>query len=1000
MHIPVSTYRLQLNQDFGFKDAAGIVPYLHWLGISDVYLSPVLSARKGSSHGYDVVDPRELNPELGTMEDFGVLADTADRHRMHLIADTVPNHMAFDSQNTMLMDVLEKGDRSDYFHYFDIQWDHHLQQLKGKLMAPVLGDQVDACLSRGGIALVYAGSGFSFNYYSHRLPASVFTYREILSEIMPGSTSDRSCRYAEGGFSCREKLKSVLELAEQVENSGLSGFQKKAEQVKKELWELYCRNTGIKEIIDRRTEHFNHSPFRMKELLSRQFFRLCFWKQALNTINYRRFFDINDLICINVEKDQVFNHTHQLLFHLVEQHKLKGLRIDHIDGLHDPAEYLRRLRTRCPDIYVITEKILGWEEQLPEEWPAQGTTGYDFLNYVNGVFCRKENQQKLSRVYTSFTGSRASFSTTLYRNKKLIAEKYLAGDVENLAHQALSVLEQVERNQGNNSRCSVDRMEKALVEVASCFPVYRTYISQHSCTQQDRKYIKKAVTMSLQKAPSLLQAIKAVEKLLLCKQRPAPGQVQFIMKFQEFTGPLMAKGFEDTTLYVYNRLTSLNEVGGFPDRFGVALAQFHRFLQDRTLRQPNSMNALSTHDTKRGEDARARINVLSEIPDHWGKKLTYWSSINRRYKKTLNGKLSPDSNEEYLLYQTLVGTFPFYIINCQGHSSLDFFRDCCSTGKFSDKNNHQPYHRNYQVFVKRVQDYLVKALREAKVNSCWDQPDSEYEASAAEFVERILTAQNQEKKAAEGSPKQTPPKEKPPEQSNLFLQDLIPFTRKIAYCGACNSLSQKLIKLAAPGVPDIYQGSELWNLTLVDPDNRQPVDYHYRRALGEEIQNQEKRRGKKALAEHLFSELNSIEAENGKIKLYVVHQTLQTRKNLRDVFQKGAYIPLPILGKLKNHLVCFSRCFEGKWGIAVAPRFFTALIAESTRKENRSKENRHSKTGFTFKKGVWSGTCIKLPENAPGMWRDIYTDTIIKTDQLIRVEEVLESFPVSFLVSE
>ncbi len=835
MRIPVATYRLQFKASFGFKDALGVVEYLSMLGISDIYASPIFKARKGSAHGYDVVDPCKLNPELGTLH-FEKLMQELKEYEMGWIQDIVPNHMAYDSENMMLMDVLKKGRDSLFFDYFDIDWNH--PDFNGKLLAPFLGKFYRECLKNREIKLGCDESGFFISYYDMRFPLSTESYAEVPAHDV-------------------------------------------------ESFEL------------------------LHNLLSLQVFRLSFWKVANEKINYRRFFDINELISLRVEEEKVFLDIHRLIFKLVEERKISGLRIDHVDGLYDPAQYLRRVKEKA-GVYLVVEKILGFAEELPSFWNVEGTTGYDFLNYVNHIFCRSENAKKFDRVYFKFTGFRATYEELLREKKRLILEKHIAGELENLAR----LLENISGN--HCSDFTLYGLKRALIEVLVHFPIYRTYMSSKESRKRDISCIKEVIKKSKRGAPELSYEFNFIEEVLFSKK-----WLHFAMKFQQLTPVLMAKGFEDTFLYVYNRLISLNEVGGNPERFGITIKEFHDLNLKRINSYPHSMNTTSTHDTKRGEDVRARINVLSEMPDEWEKNIKKWSKITRNIKRSINNTFVPDRNEEYLLYQTLTGAFPF------------------DESKYSE-------------FTERIKNYIIKALRDSKVNSSWVAPNKEYEDAFLYFVEEVLKPES------------------------LFMKEFLPFQKKIALYGIFNSISQTLITVTSPGVPCFYQGAELWDLNLVDPDNRGAVDFEKRKKFLQEIKYKEKDILK------LIDEL-LLTKEDGRIKLFLIYRALEARKKNIEVFQKGSYIQLEVAGELKEHVIAFARRYENSWAVALAPRFLVDIIRED-----------ESPIGMQ----VWKDTYIIMPEDAPELWKDAVTSNLIKGRKALYIGKALERFPVSLLMSE
>jgi len=929
--IPVATYRVQLSPSFGFKNASEIVEYLFDLGIRCIYASPIFKAKKGSSHGYDVVSLNELNLELGAIEEFEELIKKSKEYGIGWLQDIVPNHMAYDNQNRMLMDILENGVSSECLNFFDVEWNHPYESLRGKLLAPFLGRLYGEALEDAEITLKYESDGFTVNYYDLKLPlkiesyVTIITYRLKVLKKRLGEDHPDFIKFLAILYSLKNLPVSREDIGERY---GQIVF------IKRMLWELYSRNHEIGRFIDENIKIFNgergnpESFNLLHGLLSEQNFRLSFWKVATEEINYRRFFNINELISLRVEDENVFYQTHSLILKMIGEGKFTGLRVDHIDGLYDPTNYLKRLRDKTGDIYIVVEKILGLEEDLPQFWPIQGTTGYDFLNYLNGVFCDGKNEGEFNRIYSDFTGLRASYDDLVAEKKRLLIGKHMAGDIDNLAH----LMKRISSRHRQGSDFTLYGLRRALVEVMALFPVYRTYINQEVFSERDKSYIKEAVKKAMRTNPGLFNELDFIEQFLLVRFGEYISEyekrecIDFIMRFQQLTGPLMAKGFEDTTLYVYNRLLSLNEVGGNPNRFGISLGEFHDFNKKRAKLWQGSMSATSTHDTKRGEDVRARINVLSEIPEEWEAKIKRWSRLNKNKKKTVNNISVPDRNDEYLFYQTLIGAFPFY-------------------------------EEEYAGFVERIKNYTIKAIREAKVHTAWLKPDTDYEEAFISFVHEVLE----------------------PSENNRFLKEFLPFQKKIARYGVFNSLSQTLIKITSPGVPDFYQGAELWDLNLVDPDNRRPVDFEKRKRFLGEIKEREK-----GDILNMIDELISTK-EDGRIKLFLIYRALKARNERRGLFERGDYLKIKVRGRHSDHILAFARRNKNEWAVTIAPRLLTYLIEEDE---------------YPFGKSVWGDTKMIIPEEAPNLWRDAFTDQVIKGRKRLAIGEVLKRFPVALLLGE
>lgn len=937
MRIPTATYRIQFHSGFKFEAAKNIIAYLADLGISDLYASPIFKARAGSTHGYDVVDPTQLNPELGTSNDFEALVSEIKHHEMGWVQDIVPNHMAYDSQNTWLMDVLENGLDSDFSDYFDIEWDQAYEGIKGRVLAPMLGNFYGEALQNGEIKLQYEESGLSVDYHGFKLPVRIESYGKFISQNLGQVAREIGKRHPDF-----LKLLGILHLIKSIphETKGKDRYAQLA-FIKVLLWELYTQNPEVKDFMDSNIQVFNgekgnpESFNLLDNLLQEQFYRLSFWKVGAEEINYRRFFTVNELISMRVQEIKVFHKTHDLISQLVEDGKITGLRIDHIDGLYDPTEYLKRLREKNGDVYITVEKILELAENLPDIWPIQGTSGYDFLNYVNGIFCQTDSEQQFTDIYTKFVRAETSYEQLFIEKKQLIVEKNLAGDVDNLA--------QILKKIAGQSRLSIDftmnGLKRTLSDVLVLFPVYRTYVNGDGFREEDRIYIKAVIEAARERIPLLLNELNYIEKLLLLEweesltEEEKALRLHFVMRLQQLSGPLMAKGIEDTLFYLYNRHLALNEVGGNPGKFGITTAEFHEANQKQNTDWPHKMNATATHDTKRGEDVRARLNVLSEIPEEWEKQVKTWSEINRSQKIDVRGKAAPVPNDEYFFYQTLVGSYPFN-------------------------------ESEQESFVGRVKDYMLKSVREAKLHTAWLRPDSAYEEGFLAFVEKVLE----------------------PSESNQFMKEFLPFQKWVAGYGIFNSLSQVLLKYTAPGVPDTYQGTELWDLSMVDPDNRRPVDYEARILCLKNMKEKTQTDSGKLIQELLANQAD------GRIKLFLTHKVLQARKENLEVFLEGDYQPLEVVGKFKDHIVAFARNYKNPTGsagmrsiITIAPRFLTSLV-----------ESGQPPLG----EQVWADTQLQLPSGSLSTWRDAIANQTISGSGAIAIGQILQHFPVALLISQ
>lgn len=925
MKIPLSTYRIQFTPSFTFKNAKGIISYLSNLGISDVYASPVFKARKGSVHGYDTIDQRVFNPELGSAKDFEELAADVKKHSMGWLQDIVPNHMAYDGTNPLVTDILEYGRCSPYFNFFDIEWDFPYENIKGRLLAPFLGKFYSAALEDGEIQLSYDDDGLGINYYAMRLPLKITTYLDVFSHDLTAlNLADTDSR---DFMLYTAELDTLKELSMAGENETLYS---RLANIKKSFREHYLKSAAIKKFIGRNISLFNGekgipaSFDLLDNLLSKQLFRLSFWKVASEELNYRRFFTINDIISLKAENSDVFGYTHSLIKDMLEKDTLTGIRVDHIDGIYDPASYLKQLRALAPHSYIIVEKILTDAEMLPHQWPVQGTTGYDFLNNSNAVFSCVKNEKKFDYIYAKFTGTSSTYSNIVLEKKRLIIGKYMAGDVDSLAR----FLKKISSRDRYGSDMTLYGLRRVLVELLAFFPVYRTYVNRENYRETDRVLMRNFLSVVKENNPVFLNELEFIEKFFLFEgTEPAPEQwINFVMRFQQYTGTLMAKGFEDTAIYVYNRLLSRNEVGSNPGIFGISKETFDGFCAARSSKWPHTLNATSSHDTKRGEDARARLNVLSELPGEWIGKLNHWSRVNSKAKAIVKGHGAPSKNDEYFLYQSILGHFPF-----------------------DD--------RQYREFIRRLKEYIIKSVREAKVHTAWLKPDSDYENAYLSFIDEITR----------------------PSMDNEFITDFLPFQKTVSYYGIFNSLSQILIKITAPGVPDFYQGTELWDLNFVDPDNRRAVDFKSREKMLDEILTVPP----KDYNGYIQRLLKSY--SDGRIKLFLIHTALKARNENAGLFENGCYVPIESKGKLKGHVLAFARQFNNQWSITVVPRFLAGIISEGE---------------YPFGKKIWRDTYLELPTTGPQKFEEKITRRIFSAGKTIPVSEILTSFPAALLIAK
>src|SRR5579871_99205 len=954
-HVPNSTYRLQLNGRFTFNDAESITGYLHSLGITDCYVAPFLMAKRGSMHGYDVVDHSKFNPEIGSAEDFYHFSDTLRNREMGLIVDVVPNHMCIsDPRNSWWWDVLEAGPHSPYARWFDIDWAPPKPDLINKVLLPVLGDQFGRVLENQELAIVYDRGAFSVAYYDNRFPLTPPSWPLLTAPVLLALKQQLSPQHP----SVME-LESILTgishlpFAAQISEATVHELHREKQVIKARLAKLVEEDDSVRQLIDVSIRAVNgrkgeSSTFdTLEKLLSLQFYRLSHWRVAAAEINYRRFFDINDLAAIRVEDPEVFNAVHSLIFDLIRQRRVSGIRVDHPDGLYDPLRYFQDLQEGCrtagrldgQPFYVICEKILIGDEELRNNWAIEGTTGYGFLNFLNGLFIDRSKKRVFDRLYRTFTGCSSTYEDLLYQSKRLVLQVSMSSELNVMARELDRISEQYRWSRD----FTLESLHAALLEVIACFPVYRTYTERDALPDaEDQRHILAAIDHAKRRNRATSESVFDFICSVLLHQDPEglseAGKSQrrhFVMRLQQFTGPVMAKGLEDTAFYRYYPLASVNEVGGDLTKFGTSLAFFHAKNLIRLRGWPNALLATSTHESKRGEDVRAITNVLSEIPGDWYRALRSWRETNRRRRSEIAGATVPSANDEYLFYQTLVGAWPL-------------------------KTTTEGEHRE---FVARIEQYMQKAAREAKVNSSWIHPNDAYEDALRSFVRQALDRS----------------------ERNDFLNAFTEFRCPVGFAGMWNALAQVLIKTTAPGVPDFYQGSELWNLTLVDPDNRQPIDFSLRCRLLDQL-DRAADRDVPQLVDRLVQNM-----ADGLIKLYITSRALRFRRANRQIFEHGAYIPLRAAGKQQAHVISFSRVLGRRQVIVVTGRFFLGLGVGPARP-----------TGDA----AWSETFLPLrPEWRNREYRDLFTQASVKPEDrdgrfVFPLGRVFEQLPLALLVSE
>ena len=915
--IPGCTYRLQFNRWFTFSQAREIMPYLHALGVTDVYASPYSQASAESLHGYDITDHNKLNAAIGSRADYDSWIEELHAHSMGQVLDFVPNHVGIaESLNAWWMDVLENGPSSRYAPYFDIDWHPLKFDLRDKVLLPILSDQYGRVLERGELQLRFEEGTFYLLYGERRLPIAPGTYRYVLQIAL-----ENLAEHKEEDFYA--ELQSILTALEylpkrtETDPKRIAERIREKEVIKRRLERRCAEAPQVQRAIEKALAQINGKPGdprsfdALDELLNAQSYRLAFWRVAAEEINYRRFFDVNDLAAIRVELPKVFDAVHRLALDLVSAGAVTGLRIDHPDGLYLPREYFEKLQQRCAKalgiglpqdgraIYMLAEKILTASEALRKDWLMHGTTGYDFANQVTQLLVDSSAETEITKTFHRFIGHSMPFGHLLYAKKLQVMKLALANDVDVLSN----MLDRLSEQNRWYRDFTLESLSRAVRETIACFPVYRTYLTPgQPVSEEDRQIVERAITAAKRRNPAMEESIfNFLRDVLLFRFPPnlddagRTAHTHFVLKFQQTTGPVMAKGLEDTVFYIYNRLAALNEVGGEPQQFGLTAEAFHERNIDRQRNWPATLLATSTHDTKRSEDVRARMVAISEIPELWRRSLQRWRVANHRWKGTINDVEAPDANEEYLLYQTLLGTWPI-------------------------EANGEPQPAATPEYIERIQRYMAKALHEAKINTSWIQPNEEWDAAMRDFVANIL----------DSSPR------------NKFLPIFLPVAQEIARLGAINSLTQTLLKLTSPGVPDVYQGNEIWDYSLVDPDNRRRVDYNRRREMLETLST--------ATPHELIQTW-----PDGRIKMFLTQRVLRFHREHADLFQHGEYLPLRASGTFAECCVSFTRQLADKWIVVIVPRL-------------------SSRVGFPPIGEAWKDTAIELPEALPvAQAHDLFT---------------------------
>lgn len=902
MSPPSATYRLQFRHGMTFERAADLADYLARLGISHLYSSPLFAAAPGSTHGYDGIDFGAIEPAIGGEVGFERLCASLEKAGLGLLLDFVPNHMAATDANSWWRDVLEWGAISVHAATFDIDWS------APKLMLPILGAAYGDALVKGAFGITFdaAAGSLSFTCYDRHLPINPPSYETVLARAGEPAVAELARQFAAATVSTAGTLKRHL--AEQAATP--------------------ARAAAIAEAVSVTST----DPALLHEIHEQQIWRLCHWRLAREALTYRRFFEIAELVCLRIEDPIVFDAVHARLFELINAGRLAGVRLDHIDGLADPKGYLKRLQERvCGDgrYYVLVEKILDRDEALRPDWPIAGTTGYEFITALSDLFVDRRREAAMRRAYDAFTATKSDYGNAARAAKREILEHNLVAELGNLTTRAVAL---AARDIGTRD-LGADTLRRAIVELVAAFPVYRSYVTADGPDEAARSLIIAAAREA--KASRVVEDTAAIDflanLLLLNVARPGDREaaLAFATRFQQTTGPVMAKAVEDTMFYRWNRLIALNEVGGSPDRYGAPVSVFHQSMMGRQRSQPHGLSTTSTHDTKRGEDARARIYVLSEMPDGWRRAVARWAKINAAHRSQLPDGPAPEPAIEWLFYQALVGAWPADLVSAEPSAEVD---------------------TKFAAFARRMRAFMEKAVREAKLRTNWTNPDPGYEAAVADFVAAVLS----------------------PDAGLAFRRDLLQTCRPVWRAGAINALAQLVIKLAAPGIPDVYQGSELWDLSMVDPDNRAPVDFARRQ-------------------EALQAAVDSAPAAllddwtSGTAKLRLIATGLRARAERATLFRDGHYVGLATTGARARNAVAFARTLERSFALAVAPRLVLGLIPDTAQPIVPAER--------------WADTSVKLPPALRGRsMRDAVTGVVHKADRVLRIADVLERFPVAILV--
>ncbi|HEX6106441.1 MAG TPA: malto-oligosyltrehalose synthase [Gemmatimonadales bacterium] len=940
-----ATYRVQLHAGFTIARLLALVPYLSRLGISHLHCSPMLRSRTGSTHGYDVVDPTALDPELGTEAELAELHRALADRGMGLILDIVPNHMAAASENAAWEDVLAHGPASRYARWFDIDWRASERELRARVLLPVLGEPRSRVLEQGEMTLVLDHGLPRLRYFEHGFPLDPLTMAPVLAAALPACERELGA----GHLPCaelREVAGALRALPRRLATAPRLVARRREESAAAlaRLRELLGAHPALAALLARELEAYGAGEagrVRLRRLLDAQVYRPVHWRRAAREINYRRFFDVNDLVALHMQDPEVFAQTHALVLEWRRRGWVDGFRIDHPDGLLDPAGYFERLAAALgeaggqPRVYV--EKILSHGERLRTDWPVAGTTGYDFLNEVEALFLSPEGFAELEREYHRVIRQPLDFAATARHGKRLILESGLSAGVRRLAERLLKLAGPYRPL----PPVPIAALGRAIVETIAALPVYRTYVDdRHPIPEgEDRRLLEGALAEARARGRARKEALDLLEAALLGAEGPmrAPGveqfRLRFVQRFQQLSGPAAAKGVEDTAFYDYTPLLSRNEVGGGPEiPLSGAVADFHAGNAYRAARFPGAMLAATTHDTKRTADVRARLDVLSEIPAEWAARLDYWRRLNQAHKTTVRGRRLPDPNTVQHFCQAAVGIWPLASLRV---GDLEVLRE-------------------------RLTEYMLKAAREAKVRTSWTDPDPEFEDALRKDVEALLS----------------------PELAPRFLDDLERFVARVARPGLWNALARTVLQLSSPGVPDIYQGDELWSLALVDPDNRRPVDFERRQRALETVE--QGTTGEDDVRRSFLEEMVR-EVENGLLKLHVIHAALLARRDRPEPFRSREYLPLAAEGPAADRVVAFGRGGEGGRLIAAVPRLLTGALAEGA---------------IPTDPALWAGTVLRPPAGWPTRWTCALSGERLEVpgDGAIPLADLFRRIPASVLL--